>query len=194
MNHAASLGFSVNDRFRDAEIPGYHDFPAAMATIYLSLGSNKGDRAQYIARAIEALGACGVSVTRRSSLYETEPVETSSKSWFLNCVIRTETNLLPPQLMHMLLDIERALGRRRRVARGPRVIDMDILLYDDRVVSSEQLEIPHARMAGRRFVLVPFAEIAPEVRHPVFKKTISELLAETPDRSEVRLYQGKATG
>lgn len=164
-----------------------------MATVYLSLGSNKGDRARYIARAIEALGACGVSVTRTSSLYETEPVETSSKSWFLNCVIEAETNLLPPQLMHTLLDIERTLGRRRRVPRGPRFIDMDILLYEDRVVSSEQLEIPHPRMAGRRFVLVPFAEVAPEVRHPVFKKTIAELLVETPDESEVRPYQAKAT-
>jgi 2-amino-4-hydroxy-6-hydroxymethyldihydropteridine diphosphokinase len=164
-----------------------------MATIYLSLGSNKGDRARYIARAIEALGACGVKVSRRSSLYETEPVETSSKSWFLNCVLKAETELLPPQLMHRLLDIERALGRRRRVPRGPRVIDMDVLLYDDRVVSSEQLEIPHPRMAERRFVLVPFAEIAPEVRHPVFKKTIAELLADTPDRSDVRPYQDKST-
>jgi 2-amino-4-hydroxy-6-hydroxymethyldihydropteridine diphosphokinase len=163
-----------------------------MATIYLSLGSNKGDRVQYIARAMEALGAFGVKVTRKSALYETEPVETSSKSWFLNCVMEAETDLLPPQLMHTLLDIERALGRRRRVPRGPRFIDVDILLYEDRVVSSEQLEIPHPRMAGRRFVLVPFAEIAPDVRHPVFKMTIAELLEETPDRSEVHRYQNKS--
>jgi 2-amino-4-hydroxy-6-hydroxymethyldihydropteridine diphosphokinase len=163
-----------------------------MATIYLSLGSNKGDREKYIARAIEALDACGVSVARKSSLYETEPVETSSKSWFLNCVVKAETDLLPPQLMHRLLDIERALGRKRRVPRGPRFIDIDILLYEDRMVSSEQLEIPHPRMADRRFVLVPFVEIARDVRHPVFKKTIVKLLAETPDRSEVRLYQNKS--
>jgi 2-amino-4-hydroxy-6-hydroxymethyldihydropteridine diphosphokinase len=164
-----------------------------MATIYLSLGSNKGDRAQYIARALEALRACGVSVARKSSLYETEPVETSSKGWFLNCVVEAQTDLLPPQLMHRLLDIERALGRRRRVPRGPRFIDIDILFYEDRVVSSEQLEIPHPRMAERRFVLVPFAEIAPEVRHPILKRTIAELLEETPDRSEVRPYQNKTT-
>jgi 2-amino-4-hydroxy-6-hydroxymethyldihydropteridine diphosphokinase len=164
-----------------------------MATIYLSLGSNKGDREKYIARAVEALGACGIRIARKSSLYETEPVETVSKSWFLNCVVEAETDLLPPQLMHRLLDIERALGRRRRVPRGPRFIDMDILLYEDRVVNSEQLEIPHPRMAERRFVLVPFAEIAPEARHPVLKKTMAELLDVTADRSEVRPYQAKAT-
>jgi 2-amino-4-hydroxy-6-hydroxymethyldihydropteridine diphosphokinase len=162
-----------------------------MATIYLSLGSNKGDRAHYIARAIEALGANGIKVMRQSRLFETEPVETTSKAWFLNCVIEAETELLPPQLMHTLLDIERSLGRRRRVLRGPRFIDMDILLYDDGVVSTGQLEIPHPRMAQRRFVLVPFAEIAPEARHPVLKKSITELLEETPDRSEVRSYQEK---
>src|SRR5580692_12152698 len=164
-----------------------------MATTYLSLGSNKGDRAHYIARAMEALLERGVHVMRQSRLYETEPVETTSKAWFLNCVIEAETELLPPQLMHTLLDIERSLGRRRRVLRGPRFIDIDILLYDDGVVSTGQLEIPHPRMAQRRFVLVPFAEIAPEARHPVFKKTIAELLEQTPDRSEIRPYQDKST-
>ena len=164
-----------------------------MATVYLSLGSNKGDRAQYIARAIEALGANGIKVMRQSSLYETEPVETVSRSWFLNCVAEVEAELLPTQLMHTLLDIERSLGRRRRVPRGPRFIDIDILFYEDRLVSTEQLEIPHPRLTERRFVLVPFAEIAPGARHPVFKKTVAELLAETQDRSEVRPYQNKPT-
>lgn len=163
-----------------------------MATVYLSLGSNKGARAQYIARAIVALAEHGVNVIQKSSLYETEPVETSSKSWFLNCVIEAETKLLPPQLMHTLLDIERSLGRRRRVLRGPRFIDMDILLYDDRVVNTDHLKVPHPRMAERRFVLVPFAEIAPETRHPVYNKTVTELLAETPDRSEVKPYRDES--
>ncbi len=193
MNLAANLDYSAKHNLCISSVHGLL-LVAAMATIYLSLGSNKGDRAQYIARAIEALAEHGVNVIQGSALYETEPIETSSKSWFLNCVIKAGTNLLPPQLMHTLLDIERSLGRRRRVLRGPRVIDMDILLYDDRVVSTDHLKIPHPRMAERRFVLVPFAEIAPEVRHPIFNKTIAELLAETPDRSEVWPYQCESKG
>ncbi|MGA8221088.1 MAG: 2-amino-4-hydroxy-6-hydroxymethyldihydropteridine diphosphokinase [Candidatus Acidiferrales bacterium] len=158
-------------------------------TNYLSLGSNIGDRAQNIRRAIEALPAHSVRVTNESSLYEAEPVEMRDQAWFLNCVVEAETELMPQQLMHALLEIERSLGRKRRVPKGPRLIDMDILLFGSSVVRTPDLEIPHPRMAGRRFVLVPFAEIAPGVRHPVLKKTIAELLAETPDRSEVRPWR-----
>jgi 2-amino-4-hydroxy-6-hydroxymethyldihydropteridine diphosphokinase len=169
-----------------------------MKTIYLSLGSNMGDRAGNIRRAIEALGAHGVRVARESSLYETEPVELRDQAWFLNCVVEAETELMPQQLMHALLEIERSLGRKRRVPKGPRLIDMDILLFGSSVVHAAELEIPHPRMAERRFVLVPFAEIAPGARHPVLKKTVAELLAGTPDRSEVRLWtkseNGKAEG
>jgi 2-amino-4-hydroxy-6-hydroxymethyldihydropteridine diphosphokinase len=159
-----------------------------MNGIYLSLGSNIGARAGNIARALAELPEHGVRVVGRSSLYETEPVEFLAQGWFLNCVVEVETDLAPVELMRALLDIERAMGRERVAPKGPRIIDVDILLYGSRVVREADLEIPHPRMAERRFVLVPFAEIAPGGVHPVLKKTVAEMLAETADRSEVRLF------
>jgi len=172
-----------------------------MKTVYLALGSNMGDRAENMARAIAELAAHGVRVKRQSSLYETEPVDVRGGGWFLNCAVEAETDLMPRQLMQALLAIERSLGRQRRrmprsAAEGasegpkePRTIDMDILLFGSSVVGMPELEIPHPRMAERRFVLVPLAEIAPEVRHPLLKKAIAELLASTPDRSHVRVWK-----
>jgi 2-amino-4-hydroxy-6-hydroxymethyldihydropteridine diphosphokinase len=159
-----------------------------MELVYLSLGSNIGDRAQNIARAITDLPARGVRVTRESSLYETEPVEFRQQDWFLNAVVEAETNVDPSGLLHALLAIEQALGRERRVPKGPRIIDIDILLYGDKQIHTSEIEIPHPRIADRRFVLVPFAEIAPGAVHPVLHKTVTQLLAETPDHSEVRRF------
>lgn len=167
-----------------------------MTTVYLSLGSNLGDRAANIARAIAMLGERGVRVTRESPLYETEPVNVRDGGWFLNGAVEAETELGPADLIKTLLEIERALGRERttQTAAGlkeSRTIDLDVLLYGQRAIREPQIEIPHPRMAERKFVLVPLAEIAAEVRHPVLNRTIAELLAETEDQSVVRPLKRK---
>jgi 2-amino-4-hydroxy-6-hydroxymethyldihydropteridine diphosphokinase len=156
--------------------------------IYLSLGSNLGDRAANLERAIEALSEIGVRVLRRSSIYETEPVDFLAQPWFLNCVVEAVTSLKPRQLLEELQAIERKLGSRKLVPRGPRIIDLDVLFYEAAVIHSAGIEIPHPRLAERRFVLVPLAELSPELRHPVLRKTAAELLAATKDRSEVRIW------
>lgn len=156
-----------------------------MGQIYLSLGSNVGDRATNIARALEDLSRRGVRITRESSMYETEPVEFREQDWFLNSVAEAETDLSPPELMNAILAVERTLGRERRIPKGPRIIDIDILLYGEEVIRTPEVEIPHPRMAARRFVLVPLAEIAPDAMHPVLQKTATQLLTQTSDRSAV---------
>lgn len=156
--------------------------------VYIALGSNIGDRAAMLARGIEALNAAGVRVLRQSSLYASEPVDAPPQAWFLNAVVEAETTLMPRQLLRALMGIERALGRRRTIARGPRTLDLDILFYGSSVIRAPDLEVPHPRMERRRFVLVPLAELAPGLRHPVSHKAVSELLAETPDTGLVRRW------
>jgi 2-amino-4-hydroxy-6-hydroxymethyldihydropteridine diphosphokinase len=155
--------------------------------IYLSLGSNLGDRAANLNRAVEALPAAGVRVLRRSSLYETEPVDFLDQPWFLNCVVEAETSLLPGDLIRAMQGIERQLGSKKLVARGPHIVDLDVLFYGEDVIHTPEIEIPHPRMAERRFVLVPLAELAPGLRHPVLHATIAKLLAATRDTSVIRI-------
>ena len=167
---------------------------AMKRTVHLGLGSNLGDRAANLEQARERLAASGVETVCRSSLYATEPVGFAPQHWFLNCVLEAETELMPRQLLRATQQVERELGRRRMVRNGPRIVDVDILLYGGNVVRMADLEIPHPRIAGRRFVLIPMRELAPTLLHPTLGRTIAELLAATPDRSEVRLWHPPAGG
>jgi 2-amino-4-hydroxy-6-hydroxymethyldihydropteridine diphosphokinase len=157
--------------------------------IYLSLGSNLGDRAANLQRAIAALPEAGVRVLRGSTLYETEPLDVLEQPWFLNCVVEAETSLAPRPLLEHLQAIERGLGSSKPVRRGPRIVDLDILFYGSEVIHEPGLEIPHPRLAQRRFVLVPLVELAPDLPHPVLRNTSVELLRATTDHSEVRIWR-----
>ena len=159
-------------------------------TVCLSLGSNVGDRAKNLRDAIAALGSAGVSVARVSSLYETEPVDYLDQPWFLNCAVEAETQLAALDLLHAVRGIEAQMGSKKPIAKGPRLIDIDILLYSSEVIDTPELQVPHPRMHLRRFVLEPLAEIAPNVQHPVSRLSISELLTRTPDKSAVRVAAG----
>jgi len=155
---------------------------------YLSLGSNLGNREQSLEEAVSRASALG-RVVAVSSFYETEPVEVTDQPWFLNCVLALETTAEPAQLMRELLRIEHEMGRQRFVKKGPRSIDIDILLFADAVVNTPDLTIPHPEMTRRRFVLEPLAEIAPELLHPVSQKTVMLLLAELAPGQRVQKYE-----
>ncbi len=148
-----------------------------MKLVYIALGSNLGDRKENLRRAQEQIAAPDLRVLRVSSIYETAPRDVEDQPWFLNQAIECETELFPRQLLARLQKIEKAMGRKRRMAKGPREIDLDILLYGDAVVKAPELEVPHPRMAERRFVLEPLAELVPDKRHPGTRRTAREMLA-----------------
>jgi 2-amino-4-hydroxy-6-hydroxymethyldihydropteridine diphosphokinase len=156
--------------------------------VYLSLGSNIGDRESHLRDAIARLENQG-RIQSIASFYETEPVEFTDQARFLNCALALETEEAPEQLMESVLHIEQEMGRERQQNKGPRTIDIDILLFSDTIIDSPKLTIPHPAMHERRFVLQPLAEIAPEVRHPVLKKTIRELLGALPAGQAVEKVQ-----
>jgi 2-amino-4-hydroxy-6-hydroxymethyldihydropteridine diphosphokinase len=161
-------------------------------TAYIGLGSNLTSRAggpkATLAAAITRLRTLG-DVVAQSSFYETEPVGYAEQPKFLNAAIALQTQLSPLELLHNLLAIEREFGRDRSAtpAKGPRTLDLDLLLVDDRILDSPQLTVPHPAIAQRRFVLAPLAEIAPSIVHPVAGKSIATLLRETPDEGENRV-------
>jgi len=157
---------------------------------YLSLGSNLGNRENHVHDAIARLQALG-RIVAFSSLYETQPVEFTNQPWFLNSVVVLETAETPAQLLANLRGIEQEMGRVRTRKKGPRTIDIDILLFGDTILHSFELTIPHPALHQRRFVLEPLAEIAPEVQHPILKKTIRTLLEDLPAGQTVRKLQKK---
>jgi 2-amino-4-hydroxy-6-hydroxymethyldihydropteridine diphosphokinase len=148
--------------------------------IYLSLGSNIGDRESNLRTAVEHLASQDVRVLHTSRIYETEPVDYINQAWFLNQVVEAETALFPMQLLTRIARVERELGRVRRVPKGPRTIDIDILFYAAAIVETVRLEIPHPRIAERRFVLAPLAELAPDLRHPVTHRSVRQMLESAP--------------
>jgi 2-amino-4-hydroxy-6-hydroxymethyldihydropteridine diphosphokinase len=157
-------------------------------SVYLSLGSNIGDRLANLRSAIGALAPAAIRVRKVSSIYETEPVDYLEQPWFLNCVVSAETPLDPLPLLHVLRSIETQMGSQKEIPKGPRLIDLDILLYESATIATPELQIPHPRMLLRRFVLAPLTEIAPQLAHPSWHATAAELLANLEDPSQVRPF------
>lgn len=149
-----------------------------MKTVYLGLGSNVGDREAMLQAAIDKLHSREVRITRLSSVYETEPMDVPNQRWFLNLVAEAEMTLFPMQLLARTAKVEALLGRKRRLPKGPRTIDIDILFYGNAIIDTPVLTVPHPRISERRFVLAPLAELVPDLKHPVSRRTIRNLLDE----------------
>lgn len=160
-----------------------------MSVAYIGLGANLGDRAATLTEAVDRLGELG-EVLAVSALYETAPVGFRDQPSFLNAVAALQTTLTPARVVQGLLAIEQAFGRKRTFRNAPRTLDLDLLLQGDAVLDTEAVQAPHPRLAERAFVLVPLAELAPEMRHPVLGQTMTELLAALPDQSGVAQVAG----
>jgi 2-amino-4-hydroxy-6-hydroxymethyldihydropteridine diphosphokinase len=155
---------------------------------HIGLGSNIGERKKNLAQAIALLQEKGIRIVERSSVYETSPVGEREQPWFLNQVIEVQTDSDPGSLLRLVKSIEKQMGRKPDASKGPRCIDIDILLAENRIVSTQRLTIPHPELANRNFVLFPLKEIACDTVHPVLKEKIGDLWRESKDRSIVRFY------
>jgi 2-amino-4-hydroxy-6-hydroxymethyldihydropteridine diphosphokinase len=159
-----------------------------LSTVFLGLGSNLGDRLGNLQAGLKSLDPAGLAVEAVSSVWETEPVGGPPQSSFLNGVARLRTRLSPRAVLAAVQAAEDAAGRQRTLRNGPRPLDLDILLFDDAVIAEPDLVIPHPRLAERRFVLAPLAEIAPDAVHPVLRRSVWALLAECADSHRVKIY------
>jgi 2-amino-4-hydroxy-6-hydroxymethyldihydropteridine diphosphokinase len=159
-----------------------------MASVYLALGSNLGNREDHLCAGIRALAACGMDIIRCASVYSTEPREVLDQPWFLNTVLEANTDLQPEELLGAILDVEKQNGRIREFAKGPRTLDIDIIFYGNEIIRRPGLTIPHPSFATRRFVLAPLAEIAPDFIDPVSGKTIWQLLEACRDDAQVSVW------
>ena len=154
---------------------------------FIGIGSNLGVPAENCERAIRLLTAhTEIEVVAQSSLYESEPVGKTDQNWFVNAAVAMKTSLAPEALLDAILTIEKGFGRERREKWGPRIIDLDLLAYEDHVTSSNALTLPHPEMTKRRFVLLPLSEFAGDYLHPVENKTIQDLLQELPENPQVK--------
>lgn len=153
---------------------------------FLCLGSNLGNRGENITYALILLRKEGIKIIKVSSLYETQPVDYSAQPWFYNQLVEIETNLSPSHLLAIIKKIEKRMGRKRTLHKGPRLIDLDIILAEETIIRTEELEIPHPLMESRKFVLLPLVEISPETVHPLLRKNVKALWKESKDRSIVR--------